>query len=196
MIGTPVKLSKDLLAEAYELGMARHNNNRDNGVPLTDVDGEKDMFLADKEGVAGEFAFAQLVDAEESEWEKIRKIECVSAARGEDEGDCTHRGFRWDVKTTEWQNGHVLVMTTKLSGDRIDGYVLMTGEKGRYVFRGCISHARVLRGIRTGKYRMKSRNTYWIHQSELRPLPPYDRTEKFDEYTATEIAAYKKWRSR
>ena len=194
MIGTPVKLSKELLDEAYELGMARHNNNRDNGVPITEVDGDKSMYLADKEGVAGEMAFAQLVDAEESEWDKIRKVECISAARGEDDGDCTHNGFRWDVKTTEWQNGHVLVTTTKLMGDKIDGYVLMTGERGRYVFRGCISHARVLKGIREGKYRMKSRNTYWVHQSELRPLPPYERSDKFDAFTAGEVAKFKAWR--
>lgn len=193
-IGTRIELSDELLAEAYELGLARHQNNRDNGVPITEVDGDKDMYLADQEGVAGEFAFAQMIDADESDWEQIRKVECVSAARGEDQGDCTYNGFRWDVKTTKWHSGHALIMSTKLLTDKIDGYVLVTGEAGNYVFRGCISHARVLRGIRQGTIKIGSLNTYWVKQSELRPLPTYQRTDKFDDYTASEIAAFKKWR--
>jgi hypothetical protein len=132
------------------------------------------------------------VDADESEWEKIRTIKPTSALKGEDYGDCDWNGYAWDIKTTPYNSGHVLVMTSKLMSDKIDGYVLMVGSKGTYECRGCISHARVLKGIREGRYRMKSRNTYWVMQSDLMPLPSKPKPAGFDDYTKDQIAKLRK----
>jgi hypothetical protein len=186
-----IKLSKTLYDEAKTLGTARHDSNRAAGVPL-DFNGDNDPYEMDIEGVAGEMAFAQHVDADESEWEKIRTIKPTSALKGEDYGDCDWNGYSWDIKTTPYNSGHVLVMTSKLMSDKIDGYVLMVGSKGEYECRGCISHARVLKGIREGRYRMKSRNTYWVMQSDLMPLPSKPKPAGFDDYTKDQITKLRK----
>jgi hypothetical protein len=76
--------------------------------------------------------------------------------------------------------------------DKIDGYVLMVGSNGEYECRGCISHGRVLKGIREGRYRMKSRNTYWVMQADLMPLPSKPKPAGFDDYTKDQIAKLRK----
>jgi len=186
-----IKLSAELFSEAKEIGKARHDSNREAGVMLDVRSDHYDGYKVDAEGVAGEMAFAQLIDAPESEWDKIRHIRPTSAVKGEDFGDCDYRGYRFDVKTTPYQGGHVLVTTSKLLSTNIDGYVLMCGEEGEYRFAGCISHGRVVKGIMDGRYRMKSRDTYWVAQSDLRPLPPRDCSEDFRAWNKKQVDAYR-----
>lgn len=190
-----ITLSKTLYDEAKSIGKQRHESNRKADVPM-DMLADVCPYHIDAEGVAGEMAFAQHVGADESEWKKIRLVRNISAASGEDFGDCDYMGMRFDVKTTPYKAGHLLVMTTKLTGTNIDGYSLMIGEHGSYTFAGCISHGRVLQCIMNGSAAMKSRNTYWVKQSVLRPLPTKLNIEALREFNLEQIEAYKSWRGR
>ena len=187
-----ITLSKTLYEEAKQLGIARHESNRSANVPL-DIISDDCPYYVDQEGVSGEMAFALLTDADESEWDKIRTIKPTSAVKGEDYGDCDYMGMRFDIKTTAYRSGHLLVMTTKLHSTTIDAYALMTGERGSYALAGCISHGRVLQCIMEGVAPMKSRSTYWIKQSSLRPLPIKMDVDKLRAFNRSQVDAYERW---
>ncbi len=168
--GVVIQLAPDLYDEACELGRARYENNRQHGVLKNDIKGV-DPVHGDSEGVAGELAFAQLVDADPAQWAEIRRIGVTSAAQGTDKGDVTFQGRCIDVKTTTYDSGHLLVYAHKLDNAQIDGYALLTGHKGRYTFRGYISRLDIIDGVEAGRFTMQSRNTYWIDQDALHDLP-------------------------
>lgn len=161
--GTVIKLSKTLLDEAYELGRARYENNRQNGVLRNDISGV-DPVISDCEGVAGELAFAQMVDADTTE---TKRIGLTSSEQGTDTGDVHFNGLNIDVKTTKYASGHLLVYKHKLDNTNVDGYALITGWHGQYVFRGYISKE----AIKTGGFPTLSKNTLWVHQDALKDLP-------------------------
>lgn len=190
-IGTKITLSDALVKEGYALGKARHDSNRQAGNPILHCDGNMSIILADQEGVCGELAFAQLVDAPSDQWAAIREIRCRSAMQGTDDGDCRYKGFAWDVKTTKYAKGHVLITENKLLNPNVDGYVLITGKEGNYTFEGCISHARVLDGIRTGLFDKQSHRTYWVNAHYLSELPEEECTDEFHNMTLDAIERFK-----
>jgi len=158
--GTPMRLTEQDSADARVIGNARWDNNRTHGVPVQAVCSE----VLDVNGVAGELAFCRLIGADDSE---IRRIGVTSAALGTDLGDVEWNGYRIDVKTTHYANGHLLITENKLKNSAIDGYVLMTGGGRDFVYRGYISRDDVL----AGTFDQGSPNTYWIPQSALYDLP-------------------------
>lgn len=160
--GTVIKLPEDVLNEAYELGRARYENNRQNGVLRNDIS-KVDPVISDCEGVAGELAFAQMVDADTTE---IKRIGVTSSEQGTDTGDVHFNGLNIDVKTTKYASGHLLVYKHKLDNPHVDGYALITGWRGQYVFRGYISKE----AIKTGDFPTQSKNTLWVHQDALEDL--------------------------
>lgn len=161
--GAVIQLTDEQYQDAIALGKARYTNNREHGVLKTHIHGV-DPVQADVEGVAGEIAFAQLVNADTSE---IKRIGVTSSEQGTDAGDVIHAGLCIDVKTTKYEGGHLLVYAHKLDNPNIDGYVLMTGYRGRYTCRGYISKEAIKVGIETDRFKMQSRNTYWINQNDL-----------------------------
>ena len=167
---TPIELSPALLSEARELGRARYDNNRENGVLKREIAGV-DPVQGDVEGIAGEMAFAQMVNAGDDVWAEIRRIGVTSSTSGTDTGDVTVNGFNIDVKTTKYDGGHLLVYAHKLKNTSVDGYALMTGWGGSYIFRGCISRQAVIEGVEAGRFTMQSRDTYWVSQAALTDLP-------------------------
>jgi len=136
----------------------------------SDIEGV-DPIVSDSEGVAGEFAFAQMVNAGDDVWAEIKRIGVTSAAQGTDKGDVTFNGRCIDVKTTKYESGHLLVYAHKLDNAQIDGYALLTGYKGHYTYRGYISRLAIIKGVDTGRFTMQSRNTYWVDQGALEELP-------------------------
>jgi len=168
--GTHIELTAALIDEAYELGRARYENNRQHGVLKNDIEGV-DPVQGDSEGTAGEMAFAQMVSAGDDVWSEIRRIGVTSSASGTDTGDVTFNGYNIDVKTTKYDGGHLLVYAHKLSNALVDGYALLTGWRGRYIFRGYISRDDIVAGVESGNFKMQSRNTYWINQNALGDLP-------------------------
>ena len=168
--GAIIQLSDDLYNEAVTLGRARYDNNRQHGVLKVDIEGV-DPVQGDTEGVAGEMAFAQLINAGDDVWAEIRRIGVTSSAAGTDKGDATFQGRNIDVKTTRYDGGHLLVYAHKLKNTLVDGYALMTGYKGQYTFRGYISCEAITEGVEAGRFTMQSRDTYWVHQDALTDLP-------------------------
>lgn len=164
--GTEVTLADKLIAEAYDIGKQRHLLARKNGVYDNQQSGSS-WYLVDGEGVCGEMAFAQMINAPEPEWERIRTLQNLSAENGTDLGDCKYRGLNVDVKTTKYSSGHLIITASKLN-NLADAYVLMTGFNGQYIFRGAISKQRIKDGI--SKFALQGNGSVWIHQDHLKSL--------------------------
>ncbi len=164
--GTEVILSDKLITEAYEVGKQRHLLARKNGVHDNQQSGSS-WYIVDGEGVCGEMAFAQMTNAPESEWERIRTLQNLSAEKGTDLGDCLYKGLNVDVKTTKYSSGHLIITTSKLN-NLADAYALMTGFNGHYVFRGAISKQRIKDEV--SKFALHDNGSIWIHQDHLKSL--------------------------
>lgn len=164
MKGSVIQLTPDLYNDACVIGRARYENNRQHGVLKIHINGVNPI-KGDVEGVAGELAFAQLVNADTTE---IRRIGVTCSTN--DTGDVLFNGHNIDVKTTRYDDGHLLVYAHKLKNEIIDGYVLMTGANGHYIFRGYISREDIIKGVDAGHFTMQSRSTYWIPQNALQDL--------------------------
>lgn len=164
--GAVIQLSKSAVDEARLLGRARYENNRQHGVRFNHIDGVNPVSV-DIEGVAGELAFAQMLDADT---EEIKRIGVTSCEQGTDHGDVVYQGLNIDVKTTRYEAGHLLIYEHKLKNAQVDAYALLTGWRGRYTFRGVISASAVIQGVNEGLFEMKSRDTYWINQEALQDL--------------------------
>lgn len=164
--GTQVTLLDELVNQAYEIGKQRHLLARENGV-YDNQQSNASWYLVDGEGVCGEMAFAQMINAPESEWERIRAVQNLSAEKGTDLGDCLFKGLNIDVKTTKYDSGHLIITTSKLS-NLADAYALMTGFRGQYIFRGAISKQRIKDEI--SKFSIHANGSIWIHQDHLKSL--------------------------
>lgn len=162
-----ITLSNERFTEAYELGKQRYLSNRSNGVIDQHI-GDADWYVMDGEGVCGEFAFAQMINAPQDQWERIREVGTRSACQQSDQGDCSYMGYNFDVKTTKYTNGHLILFQSKLQNLE-EGYALFTGFGGEYIFRGAISRERILRDQHL--YLKHHTNSIWIHQRFLRELP-------------------------
>lgn len=166
--GTQVVLSQELVTEAYEIGKQRHLANRKKGVSDQQVS-KASWYMIDGEGACGEFAFAQMVRANPTEWARIRDISVRSAELRSDFGDCRYLGYNFDVKVTRYETGHLILAKTK-RGNFAEAYALFTGMNGLYVFRGVISRAKIMKHISEFKYHEPS-DSIWISQEWLSDLP-------------------------
>jgi hypothetical protein len=164
--GTKVEISEALVEEAYALGKERHLLCRRNGVHDNQQSGGS-WYQVDGEGVCGEMAFATLVDADEEEWDRIRKQTIQSAVGGTDTGDCKYKGYNFDVKTTKYATGHLILTQSKLD-NLADAYALMVGFRGVYIFAGAISRERILRDM--DQFDTRSNGSVWIHQDHLQSI--------------------------
>lgn len=165
--GTRITLPQVLIDEGYDLGKRRHLSNRKNGVE-DQCRANTSWYQIDGEGVCGEFAFAQLVSAPQSEWDKIRTISPMSAELQSDQGDCGYLGRSVDVKTTKYATGNLIIVNSKLR-NLTDAYALITGFRGEYVFRGAITKEAILANLNLFEHHHT--NSVWIDQRFLTDLP-------------------------
>lgn len=163
---TEVILSEELVKEAYEVGRQRHLSNRKNGVHNLQV-ARVNPYVIDGEGVCGEFAFAQMVNAPKLEWDRIKEISPRSAEK--DLGDVAYNHIQFDVKATKYATGHLIVSRGKIEY-LAQAYALFTGFYGEYLFRGVISRERILKNINNIR-KDKGTGALWIPQSMLSDLP-------------------------
>lgn len=177
-IGDRVSLTAEEIAEANELGLCRHNNNRAHGVRSDRVGrGSPATYTLDRkmqrdmQGVRGEFAFAKMFDVGEETWERIRHIGVQSAQHGTDPADAIvyginknnnlSRAVQVDVKTTSASPGNLLVTTEKM-GNRNFCYALLIEEvEGTFRFAGMITAGRIARLFKEGRIKEESRATIW-----------------------------------
>jgi len=165
--GTKVEISQELLDEAYAIGKQRHIYNRSRHIQDQQRTGAS-WYQVDGEGVCGEMAFAQLIDAPNSEWEKIRTVSAKSVANKSDFGDCVYLGKSIDVKTTKYEFGNLIIVNSKLT-NLADAYALMTGFRGVYNFRGVILKDTIIK--RLHEFEHHHTNSVWIDQKFLTHLP-------------------------
>lgn len=157
--GDVIQLSREERDLAYKIGTERHEENRMNGVNPRLISGV-DELRADREGVAGEMAFSKGLGQLEQDLPRLLDTELRSVRLRTDDGDITYKGLVFDVKTTKYPNGHLLIKEHQLNAS-VYGYVLITGWFGRYCFRGWLEQGRVkeLGELKGG--------VYWVKQDVL-----------------------------
>jgi hypothetical protein len=79
------------------------------------------------EGMMAEIAFCKLFNI-------YPDMNATPRRSKDDFGDCILHGLRVDVKSTKYHKGKLLV--TRWNHCNSDAFVLMTGGKGKYIFRG------------------------------------------------------------
>lgn len=162
----PINLSEDLVKEAYEIGRQRYLSNRKEGIHNLQV-ARTNPYVLEGEGVCGEFAFAQMVNAPKLEWDRIRDVSPRSAET--DLGDVAYNHIQFDVKATKYASGHLIVSRNKIEY-LAQAYALFTGFYGEYVFRGVISKKQITHYMDRIK-KDKGTGALWIPQSMLCDLP-------------------------
>ena len=163
---TQVLLGDKLTEEAYEIGKQRYLSNRKDGVYNAQISLTNPHIL-DGEGVCGEFAFAKMIDAPKVEWDRIKNVAPRNVET--DLGDVAYNHMQFDVKTTKYPNGHLIITRSKLSY-LVQAYALFTGYKGDYIFRGAISREMIL-AHKKEYHTDKKSGALWIRQDQLSSLP-------------------------
>lgn len=129
-----ITLNKQELRLAKFIANQRAEFNKHSGVKEAKV-GKQDSSVIEFEGMCGEIAFCKLFNI----YPDLR-VEVVTQLN--DDGDCTYKGKRVDVKTTSYKNGKLL--TAPWKKDNVDLYALMIGESPTYEFKG-FAHASELK---------------------------------------------------
>jgi hypothetical protein len=160
---TPIILEESLVKKGYEIGEQRYLNSRANGVHNAQRSNGHWLTL-DGEGACGEIAFAQLTGVLDSQWDRLNDSEIKCAKT--DLGDIEYCGMNFDVKTTKYHTGHLIITRSKFQ-NLTEGYALITGFKGDYVFKGVISKHRIKMELMNFKI---ENGDVWIPQSYLRDL--------------------------
>lgn len=155
--GEIIQLTKEERDEGYRIGRERYERNRENAIHPNFSKGT-DLIRIDQEGVCGEIALAKGLGVLESHWEKFRNTEIRNFR--EDEGDVFFNGFKIDVKTTKYKNGHLLIKKHKKDA-QIDVYALITGWYGRYSFAGFCKREDIER------FAELKEGIFWIPQFKL-----------------------------
>lgn len=185
--GTIIQLTPEQIAEANACGVARHMNNRKEGVHLDINNGRngnrevvtaEDMTEYDKRGARAEFAFALLTNMDQESWDTIKAIGKQSASQGLDDGDgwLDHEDIRLsvDVKSTSGHRSNMLVSFNKLGKkSTADVFVLLiedADKEGCFRFAGAIDRFTMKHNIKAGSYRSMSRDTWWIPSHYLYSL--------------------------
>ncbi len=163
---TQVRLGDKLTEEAYNIGKQRYLSNRKGGVYNAQIS-LTNPYILDGEGVCGEFAFAKMVDAPKVEWDRIKNVSTRNVET--DLGDVAYNHIQFDVKTTKYSGGHLIITKSKLSY-LVQAYALFTGYRGDYIFRGAIRRERIL--AHKNEYHIdKKSGALWIRQDQLSNLP-------------------------
>ena len=111
-------------------------------------------FEIDQQGFGGEMAFCRALNVFPD-----FTVTCRSAAKGQDNGDCTVQGIRIDVKTSKKATSSLWVKEHKKGC--ADAYALVVGTFPTFTVVGLVGHETVF------QYRKKTRDSYVVDQSEL-----------------------------
>jgi hypothetical protein len=186
-IGDKLTLSEDAVATANIYGMARHSNNRKEGVALLINCGRngnaeyitpETMQNYDCLGARSEFAFAEATMMDEESWGIIKAIGVQSASKGMDDGDgyLYKNGYKLsvDVKSTRGFRSNMLITQNKLFNESTaDIFVLLIEDEaaqGKFTFAGAIDRKTLEHDAKNGSYPVKSATTWWVHKSKLYQL--------------------------
>ena len=111
-----VVLSKVEQRLAEHVAKMRYRYNRQQKVRDAKI-GPQSTEMTDLNGIGGELAFCKAMNIYPD----------ITTDGGHPKFDCTIKGDKWDVKTTEYPDGRLLVKPTK-SNKRCSFYVLVTGR--------------------------------------------------------------------
>jgi hypothetical protein len=126
--------------------------------------GDYDVFDPDQSGTAGELAFGRI-------WNYAYNF-----GDGPDDFDfIDENGDTWDVKTTKYHTGHLLVGDEK-DLSKITYFALMVGSIPRFEYRGLFP-ARELRE-HPNDYKRNDRTGLWVHQNQLLKIDHFELREK------------------
>lgn len=125
-------LSKSEQAMAKVLAHWRNGAARGKGIPNERI-GDQDDEITDLNGVGGEMAFCKAANVY-PDFTIVGKGELTPAA------DCHMFGGTWDIKTTAYPNGKLLLRPSKVEKKRTcDYYALVVGEMPEYRIAGWVS---------------------------------------------------------
>jgi hypothetical protein len=122
-----VYLSKTEQKLAEYVAKKRYRYNRDNGIEDGKI-GPQSAEMTDLNGIGGELAFCKAMNIYPD----------ITTGDGQPKFDCVIGKSRWDVKTTTYPDGRLLVLPTKAS-KRCEFYALVTGRFPSYKIAGWTS---------------------------------------------------------
>ena len=121
-----ITLNESEQAIAKFIGKSRYQSARTAGVKDQRLDSSGEML--DLNGFGAELAFCRLFNL---------YPDLAIGVRSGSSDAVTHKGTTVDVKTTRYQNGHILA-TLKKKVEDSDMYVMMIGDFPKYKFAGYI----------------------------------------------------------
>lgn len=119
-----IKLTDSEIRICEWLAKNRYANNRQSSVTDRKI-GPQSCDETDIEGICGEFAFCKSMGIYPDMSVSVRK----------NGHDFLHNGKRLDIKTTKYQNGKLLAVSSKTVSD-VDSYVLVIGKRPSYLIAG------------------------------------------------------------
>jgi len=156
---TPISLTSVEVKLCEGMGLIRYNQNREAGKSISVISDDEPIDL-DVEGICGEMSFCKLYNLYFDPNQYVRN--CWDNT---DNGDCKLMGWRVDVKTTKYNQGRLL--STNWKSANVDVFVLMTGKRPDYVFRGFMLCQDLLQQNRLKKMRGRDVPSYAAEQHEL-----------------------------
>tara|TARA_B100000073_G_scaffold336699_1_gene331810 strand:+ start:1761 stop:2282 length:522 start_codon:yes stop_codon:yes gene_type:complete len=141
----------------------RYYTNRKNNTKYLSINQktEADRISTDVEGVLSELAFCKIAQIYPDE---VFRLGYTSKKNGGDVGDAFYKDKAIDVKSTKTEKGRLLSMFDNV---KIDYYVLMIGEKGKYRLAGLMDRETLCNEKRWGHHGVFKRPCYKAEQDEL-----------------------------
>jgi len=135
-----ITLSSGEQAVAKMLAHMRHGAARSTGRPNEKI-GNQDDELTDLNGIGGEMAFCKAANT-------YPDFTIVGNGEITPVSDCSMFGGTWDIKTTVYPNGKLLLRPSKVESSRTcDYYALVVGEMPKYKIIGWASVGELVRQV-------------------------------------------------
>tara|TARA_Y100001958_G_C21214073_1_gene539565 strand:+ start:535 stop:1068 length:534 start_codon:yes stop_codon:yes gene_type:complete len=163
---------------AFKVGSNRNFVSKERGIHSNKKSKWQSDEFIDQNGAAGEIAFLGMmldnnyidIESYDMNLKKIIDPNFKPASLGLDDGDVLIRDLNIDVKTSTYKTAHLWITKNKKSTNKIDGYVLLTGniEKDSvFFFKGYLDHKFIIENWNI----TKSGTSGKFRQDELVCLP-------------------------
>ena len=163
---------------AFKVGTNRNSISKSKGIYSNKKSKWQSDEFIDHNGAAGEIAFLGMmldnnyIDIKEydTNLKKIINPNFKPASLGLDDGDITIKDLNIDVKTSTYKTAHLWITENKKNTNKIDGYVLVTGnieKDNEFYFKGYLDHQFIIDNWSI----TKSGTNGKFRQSELIELP-------------------------
>lgn len=151
-------LDKSEQSVAKMLAHMRHGAARKTGKPNEKI-GDQDDEFTDLNGIGGEMAFCKAANVY-PDFTIVENGEITPVS------DCSLFGGTWDIKTTVYPNGKLLLRPSKVESKRTcDYYVLVVGKMPKYKIIGWASVGELAR--RVNLIDLGHGSTYALEQVDL-----------------------------